>query len=328
MQRGLVAFVTLLCIASEFRVLAASAANGHVTVSCELPRVQVSVDGNRFDVYAPGYDDSFVADILVTANGDWTLVDPTVLPIRMRGGDSATYQVACPPECSDSGTISFHNYYIESDRDGGSKDIAIGTGVNVTYTSRKNGSSCASDWTVNGETKSDTSRIVFNRNWWDVASWFYPSIDTPKAGVYNINAHDVRQSILRDSGIMTIVGVKKISGPNGKSSERVEAPSGGETWLEAEVIYAQPRSVFSLTAELEPGLTESEIDEIKSSVEWSVNSGRITPRADNPLVAECCAPDDEGSYSVTVACGDARRIILVKVGTLKIQQVSFLKLGG
>ena len=63
MQRGLVAFVTLLCIASEFRVLAASAANGHVTVSCELPRVQVSVDGNRFDVYAPGYDDSFVADM-------------------------------------------------------------------------------------------------------------------------------------------------------------------------------------------------------------------------------------------------------------------------
>ena len=41
------------------------------------------------------------------------------LPLRMKGGDIATYKVVRPPECSDGGTIAFHNYYIASDRDGG-----------------------------------------------------------------------------------------------------------------------------------------------------------------------------------------------------------------
>lgn len=326
MQRGLKAFVAVMCVVLGERVLAASASNGHVTISCEIPRAQVSVDGNRFDVYAPGYEDSFVADVFVTANGEWMLVEPTAakLPLRMKGGDVDTYTVFRPLECGDGGTIKFHNYYIFSDCADGAKDITVGFGENVTYKAHKNGSSCASDWTVNGQMQRDTSRIVFNRSWWDVPSWFYPSVDTPQPDKYNINAHDAQRAVLQDSGAMIVAGIKKISGPNGKASERAETPTEDVAWLETEVIYAQPRSVFNLTAELEPELTESEIDEIKSSVEWSVNSGRITPIAGNPLVAECCAPDDVGTYEVEVSCGESRRIILVKVGVYKIHQVSFL----
>lgn len=100
MQRGLKAFVAVMCVVLGEWVLAASASNGHVTISCEIPRAQVSVDGNRFDVYAPGYEDSFVADVFVTANGEWMLVEPTAakLPLRMKGGDVDTYTVFRPLE--------------------------------------------------------------------------------------------------------------------------------------------------------------------------------------------------------------------------------------
>lgn len=40
------------------------------------------VNGNDFDVFAPGYIDSFVTNVMVTANGDWELVEPTALPLR------------------------------------------------------------------------------------------------------------------------------------------------------------------------------------------------------------------------------------------------------
>ena len=188
---------------------ASSAENGLVIVSCDAPRAQVANNGNHFDVFAPGYLDSFVTNVMVTAKDNWTLVEPTALPLKMKGGDIATYKVVRPPECSDHGTIAFHNYYIASDRDGGLKDVVVEAGASVTYTAHKNGSLCASDWTVNGEVETDTSRIVFNRRWWDVPSWFIPLMDTPKPGVYNINAHDVRHAALKDSGSMTVVGVKK-----------------------------------------------------------------------------------------------------------------------
>lgn len=316
--------IGILCCLGVRAAMAASAANTLVTVSCNAPRAQVVVNGNDFDVFAPGYIDSFVTNVMVTANGGWELVEPTALPLRMKGGDTATYKVICPPECKDGGTIAFHNYYISSDRDGGLKDIVVEAGASVTYTAHKNGSLCDSDWTVNGETETDTSSIVFNRNWWDVSSWFIPSMDTPKPGVYNINAHDVQHTVLNDSGSMTVVGVKRISGPNGKASERAEASTGGVTWSETEVIYAQPCAVFDLTAELEMGLSAAEVDKIKDSIEWSADSGRITPDENDPLVAEYCAPDDEGAYEIEVSCGESRRIILVKVGVLKIHQVSFL----
>ena len=326
-QRVAIFCVVLSCyFAGSLTARASSAENGLVVVSCDAPRAQVAVNGKHFDVFAPGYLDSFVTNVMVTAKGEWTLVVPTAseLPLKMKGGDTAVYKVVRLPECSDGGTIAFHNYYIAFDRDGGLEDVVVEAGASVTYTAHKNGSLCDSDWTVNGETETDTSRIVFNRRWWDVSSWFIPSMDTPKPGVYNINAHDVQHTALKDSGSMTVVGVKRISGPNGKASERADAPTGGATWLETEVIYAHPRAVFNLTAELEPGLPTAEIDKIKNSIEWSADSGRITPDDNNPLVAECCAPDDEGTYEVEVSCGESRRIILLKVGVLKIHQVSFL----
>ena len=89
---------------------------GECLILRRLPRWSfLVVNGNDFDVFAPGYIDSFVTNVMVTANGDWELVEPTALPLRMKGGDTATYKVICPPECKDGGTIAFHNYYISSD---------------------------------------------------------------------------------------------------------------------------------------------------------------------------------------------------------------------
>ncbi len=283
-------------------------------------------NGKDFLILATEYHDSFVAEVTVRARNEWELVEPNEAsqPLRMACGDTATYSVSKPPEDAGSGTIECHCYFIQSDHDDGAKDIVVAAGDSVTYRAYKDGASCSSDWTVNGKTVSDTSRIVFNRDWWDVPSWFYPAMDTPKPGVYSIEAHDIRHRELKDSGTMTVVGVKKISGPKGKSSERTTAPKAGSTWLENEVIYVQPCAVFNLTAELEPGLTADEIAKVRSSIEWSIDSGRITPSPADSLVAECCAPADEGTYVVTASCGDAGRVILVKVGSLKIHKVSFI----
>lgn len=316
----------VLCLAVAQSARADSAANDHVRVSCGAPGVSVTVDGNHFHVLAPGQPDSFTADVGVVAINGWELVSPPAadLPLSMKGGSTAGYKVRRDPEDQGSGTIAFHNYHIESNVDGGAKVITVVAGASVTYTAYRNQSTQASNWTVNGPngaaTKGDTSKIIFNRNWWDVAGWFIPSMDTPIPGVYDIEAKDVDFPALTDSGSMTVVGVRRITGPNGKASERVEAPP---TWSEGEVVYAQPCAVFSLTAELEPGLTAAESDKAKSSVAWSAGSGRITPNSSNPLVAEHCAPEGAGTYTVTASCGESKRIILIKVGVPKIHQVSF-----
>ena len=93
--------IGILCCLGVRAAMAASATNTLVTVSCDAPRAQVVVNGNDFDVFAPGYIDSFVTNVMVTANGDWELVEPTALPLRMKGADTATYKVICPPECKD-----------------------------------------------------------------------------------------------------------------------------------------------------------------------------------------------------------------------------------
>lgn len=317
--------VSWVCCVWACTVSAANAANSYVTVVCDAPHVNIEVTGNHFNIFAPGYPDSFVTNVMVRANGKWRLVEPRAsdLPLQMSGGDTAGYAVVCPPEDSAGGTIAFHNYYIKSNQSNEAKDIVVAFGASVTYTARKNGSNCPSDWTVNEETRNDTSRIVFNRNWWDIPSWFFPSMDTPKPGLYGIQAHDVQHVVLVDSGTMTVVGIKKISGPNAKSSDRITSPSGGATWRESEVVYAQPCAVFNLTAEPEPGLSAAELDKIRSSITWSVGTGRITPSTTDPLVAECCAPDRATTYEVTASCGVSERIILVKVGVPKIHKVSF-----
>ena len=110
--------------------------------------------------------------------------------------------------------VASHNYYISSDRDGGPKDIVVEAGASVTYTAHMNGSLCASDWAVNGEMETDTSSIVFNRNWWEVPGWFIPSINAPKPAIYNINAHAFDSRFLRDDGKLVFVGADFIESVN------------------------------------------------------------------------------------------------------------------
>ena len=231
---------------------AASAANEHVTVSCEAPRVYIEVNANHFDVYAPGYPDAFVTNVMVRANGSWVLVKPTAaeLPLKMSGGDTEPYRVVRPPEDAAGGTISFHNYHIKSNRDGGAKEIVVPAGTSVTYTAYKNGATCPSDWTVNGSSRNNTASIVFNRHWWDVPSWFIPSMDTPQPDVYGVNAHDVQDARLKDSGEMTVVGVKMVSG-GGKFSGKDDP---GELTA-AETIVVKKGGSVALTATPHPSVS-------------------------------------------------------------------------
>ncbi|NLL83215.1 MAG: hypothetical protein GX230_03115 [Lentisphaerae bacterium] len=129
-----------------------SAENSHVAVSCEEPRVAVIVEGNQFDVLAPGYPESFAADVMVAAVNGWVLIKPkaSALPLKMKGGDTSGYEVERDPEDAASGAIAFHNYHIKSDRDGGAKDIVVPAGTSVTYTAYRNGTARRSDWTISG----------------------------------------------------------------------------------------------------------------------------------------------------------------------------------
>ena len=205
--RSIIAGVAL-CLFSANPVAAGSAANDHLTVSCSLPRVVVTVDNTQFDVFAPGYTNLFEGDVNVAAINGWTLVDPSAaeLPLKMKGGDVEPYAVTRPPEDARAGTIYFHNYCIMSDQDDGAKYIGVAPGVTVKYTAYKNGAKCPSDWTVNGQTKKNTTSIIFNRDWWDVPEWLTPSMKTPKPGIYVIDAHDVNSNVLKDDGEMAVFG--------------------------------------------------------------------------------------------------------------------------
>lgn len=199
-----------LCLILAQAARAASAENEHVVVGCNAPRVEVTVANHHFDVLAPGYPDSFTADVTVSPRSGWELVRPTAseLPLTMKGGDTEGYEVRRDPEDSGSGTIAFHNYYIKSNIDGGAKNIVVPAGASVIYTAHRNGERCLSDWTVSGHdrtaTKRNTSQVVFNRSGWNVSEWFVPAFETPKAGVYAIEAKDVQHALLKDSGVMTV----------------------------------------------------------------------------------------------------------------------------
>ena len=296
---AMIVIVLFLCGGGTLTARAASAANGLVTVSCDASRAQVAVNGNDFDVFAPGCLDLLTAQVMVTANGDWTLVEPTALPLRMKGGDIATYKVVRPPECSDGGTIAFHNYYIASDRDGGLKDIVVEAGANVTYTAHKNGSLCVSDWTVNGETKNDTSRIVFNRNWWDVPSWFVPSMDTPKPGVYNINAHDVQHTVLDDSGSMMVVGVDHLEvDTNGVGYVSVVSP-----------LYLEKNSALKVRAFPAPRLATWP----PGAPVWA-HAAPLHGDSSEALVDT----SEAGVFDVVATCGDSSKTLRVVVYECKV----------
>jgi hypothetical protein len=121
-----------------------------------------------------------------------------------------------------------------------------------------------------------------------------------------------------------VVGVNKIVGPNSKSSTRSEAPSGTDKWQENEVIYAQPYSVFDLTMEVEPSLSNEGYDKIKDLISWSkyVQEGTLTPKENTKRKAEL-KDKPIGDYTITASIGSSHKIIVVRVGVPKINTVQF-----
>lgn len=200
---------TLLFVIACFsiqNVVADSAANDYITVSSSDSLVHIEVDGLNFSVYAPMKDDSSFIGVSVSANEDWEFVKPGGFLSR-RGGDWADYGVKRGPEEAIGGTITFHNYFIRTNQHGEDRDVLVPVGENVIYSARKNGWSCVSDWDVNGVSRDGTSDIVFNRNWWNIPSWFIPSVDGVRPDFYQIRAHETGNQTLRDLGLMAVVGV-------------------------------------------------------------------------------------------------------------------------
>ena len=329
----------------KFLVVAAGLAAGmalvaeaaYVTVTCEEPKVIVVPNGNDFNLFAPGFPDTYVTNVIVRAVAGWEFVPAaSELKFEMKGGDKKGYSLKkTSDEPTSSGTIYFHNYFIKSSEAGGAKTNVVPSGTSVTYTARKNNKDCKSDWTITGPDNynkkiDDSKSIIFNRSFWQITSWFIPPFGTGMAGVYEIKAQDADKpaypAYLKDAGEMKVVGVKRITGA-GKMSERMEPPSGGKTWEESEVVYAQPCAYANFIMELEPSLTSNEFERIKGSLSWSVSgsiwgSGRLDETSD-PLSTDYSAPSGAGKYTVTAKCGDSKRIILVKVGDPKIHKVSF-----
>lgn len=82
-------------------------------------------------------------------------------------------------------------------------------------------------------------------------------------------------------------------------------------------------AVFDLIAVLEPRLSDAQIAKVRDDISWTFASGRIEQDATNPLRATCHSPRQPGEYVVTASCGDSSRVMLVKVGTYKIHEVTF-----
>ena len=310
-RSGHVAKVCLIlwgCCVWSLMALADSDRNGYVTVSCDAPRVRVVADGDDFNVFAPGYPVTFVTNVMVSAHDGWELVKPRdyELPLKMQGGDVETYEVVRSPEGSAGGTIYFHNYCIESDREDGAKDIIVEAGARVIYTAYKNGSQCTSDWTVNGATRNSTAHIILNRDWWYVPGWFIPSMDTPKPGIYDIYAHDTQYPVLDDSGCMTVVGIKSISG-NGKYSTKENSNS----FTTAETIVVKKGGTVALTATPDPNMTwpDGWPTWDASCGFWCLGNHFVGGTAGKSTVdVDTSSPD---SIVVTASCGESEKCIKV-----------------
>ncbi len=224
---------------------AVSAANDCVEVSASSPAAYVEVDGDCFNVYARRIEDSFGGMVYVSAMSEWSLVSSSAF--QMRGGGYAGYTVRRKPEDTRGGSIFYHEYRISSNQENGDNDITVPFGQNVIFTSRIDGGSQKSNWTVNRQSKYQTASIVFNRNWWNVPSWFIPSVDTVKPDIYYVNAHDSKRSLLQDIGYMTVVGISP--------SHNYETDDPMERMLDG-TIYVRKGSQLSIQVFPDPSASE------------------------------------------------------------------------
>ncbi|MCK4983619.1 MAG: hypothetical protein KAS17_11885 [Victivallaceae bacterium] len=214
-------------------------------------------------------------------------------------------------------------FYIKSNQDGGAKTIFVPAGASVTYAAYENSSSKSSDWTITGAhsgSADDETSIGFGLSWWQFWNWGTPDITPPTPGAYTISASptDGNDS---DSGVMTVVGVKKINGPNSKSSVLMEAPG---TWNVAQTIIVTPYADVSLSMELEPTVTMN--DTVKNAISWSkpyLSTGSLEYDADSPLTATFEASSGTGEVVITASCGSSQRVIRVVVVAPKIYSVDF-----
>lgn len=302
---------------------AASAANGVAEVSCSSSGVLVRADGNHFTLLAPGRDEDFQAEVHVQAIGGWELVRPTTNPFLMKGGDVQGYTVKKEPEDEETGSISFHNYCIRSNRNSGEKDVVVPAGTPVIFTAYKNGEPQPSDWTCNGDIEATNQvSIAFNSPPTETRLWFIRSVLPVSSALQSasIQATDSTEPALRDFGSFQESGIIRISGPNNKSSAQEVPP---EVWAESEVIYTHPCAQFSLTATLAPDLSDEEREQILDCISWSAEQGSLIPDSTNPLEALHTVPAATGTYTLSVSCGTSTRVILVKAAVPEIHRVSF-----
>ena len=274
-------------------VCAVSAAGDCVNVAASSPAVCIDVDGSRFDVYALKTENSFGTDVFVSAMSGWSLVSSASL--QMRGGDTAVYTVRRPPEDTRSGAISFHEYFITTNQKDGKKDVTVPFGQNVIYTAQVDGGARKSNWTVNRQTKYQSARIVFNRNWWNVPSWFIPSVDTVKPDRYYVNAYDSDRSLLRDQGCLTVVGV---------SPDVNYETSDAASWEIDGVLYVRKGCQLTVCAFPDPNASE-----------WPDGAPIWTEAIPRRGACNVATVDTSQArqFEITVSCGKSKAILPVVV---------------
>lgn len=102
-------------------------------------------------------------------------------------------------------------FHIQSDQNGGEKEIVVPHGTSVKYSAYKGTSLQNSTWSITGFPSKDGEEIRFNKSFWaSLWPWSAPNITDPEPGVYNISATAKLPETGSDSGRMTVVGVERI----------------------------------------------------------------------------------------------------------------------
>jgi len=198
--------LTMCCLVSDSQ--AVEAENAFVKVSADTPVYRLEQKGEKdFNAYCSS---TAPATFSVAAQPtNWVLVAPASGSLAVTPGTSGVWKVKSQlGEDKPEGKIYLWNYFIEADGYN-AKDITVPFGKEVKYFSYEGLNTVNSDWDVSGFDKNDqnsnTYKIIFNRDWWDITEWFTESYPTPQPGVYKIKANLTGNPSVTDTGVMTVV---------------------------------------------------------------------------------------------------------------------------
>lgn len=208
-------------------------------------------------------------------------------------------------------------FHIQSDQNGGEKEIVVPHGTSVKYSAYKGTSLQNSTWSITGFPSKDGEEIRFNKSFWaSLWPWSAPNITAPEPGAYNIFATAKPPETGSDSGRMTVVGVDRIeknaddgvsfwSNLNNASTDYllcIESketlalkafPKGHDTWPDQQPVW-------------------------QSSGSWLFSS-HITGNKEGVDLVTINTSADNDNFTITVSCGMSSKTVAVKTFKYKFR---------